>query len=157
MRIYLDTSIPSTYFDDRTPDRQEVTRDFWARASSQDDLFASGLVLAELEQTPSEEKRHRMRNLIAPLKRLAITPEALRLARVLHQGQLVPANKLDDAIHLALAAVEGMDAVVSWNFRHMVNLKVKQNLPAILAREGYFRQFQIIAPYEYTWEIGEDG
>lgn len=128
MRIYLDTSIPSTYFDDRTPDRQKTTQEFWEKASSQEDLLVSDLVLAELEQTRSENKRNQMRGLVEPLVRLKVLPETLRLARILHQAQLVPANKFDDAIHLALAAVEGVDAVVSWNFR----------------------QFQIIAPYEYT-------
>lgn len=62
---------------------------------------------------------------------------------------LVPQNKLDDALHLALAAVAGVDVLASWNFRHMVNLKVKQDLPVLLAQERYFRQYAIISPYEY--------
>lgn len=150
MRIYLDTSIPSTYFDERTPDRQQTTQAFWSKASLDSELLISELVLAEIEQTPQSEKRLKMLGLVDSLTTLSLTEEVIRLGRVLHQANLVPANKLDDALHLALAAVEGVDVVVSWNFRHMVNLKVKRDLPVLLAQERYFRQYEIISPYEYA-------
>lgn len=57
MRIYLDTSVPSTYFDDRTPDRQKATQDFWERAFWEHELVVSELVLAEIEQTPSDLRK----------------------------------------------------------------------------------------------------
>ncbi|HIB67695.1 MAG TPA: hypothetical protein EYO33_21990 [Phycisphaerales bacterium] len=44
----------------------------------------------------------------------------------------------------------GVDVVVSWNFRHLVNLKVKQRLPVILAQGRYLRHFDIISPYEFS-------
>lgn len=150
MKIYLDTSVPSTYFDDRTPDRQSATRKMWSHALPQGHLYVSELVLAELKRTPTPEKRQDMVNLVEALPRLSLTAETIRLARILQQAGLVPPNKLDDAVHLAIAAVNGADALVSWNFRHMVNFNVKRHLPVILAGEGYFRQYQIIAPYEYS-------
>jgi len=93
-----------------------------------------------------------MLNLVDPLQSLPVSEEALELARAIHQAELVPQNKFDDAIHLALAAVTGVDVVVSWNFRHMVNLKVRQRLPVVLAQERYLRHFDIISPYEFPEE-----
>lgn len=91
-----------------------------------------------------------MIDLVGPLRALEVSAEMVRLAKVIHQANLVPANKLDDATHLAIAAVEGIDVVVSWNFKHMVNLKMRQSLPIVLAQERYLRQYQIISPYEYA-------
>ena len=59
MRIYLDTSIPSTYFDERTPDRQQATQAFWSKASADSELLVSDLVLAELDETPQENNAGR--------------------------------------------------------------------------------------------------
>ena len=75
-----------------------------------------------------------MQALVKPLTTLSLNKEVVRLGRVLHNANLVPQNKLDDALHLALAAVAGVDVLVSWNFRHMVNLKVKQDLPSYWRR-----------------------
>ena len=151
MRIYLDTSVVSAYFDARTLDRQEATKKLIdaALGSESDQFYISDLVLTELEQTPSPEKRYQMLELVQPFQSLRPDEETLRLARILHQAELVPANKFDDAVHLAIAAVRGVDVVVSWNFRHMVNLKVKIKLPVLLAQERYLRHFEIVSPYEY--------
>ena len=151
MKIYLDTSVVSAYFDIRTPDRQTSTKKLLDAAlqSVSDEFYISDLVLTELEQTPSTEKRQKMLKLVENLPSLRPDEETLRLARVLHQAELVPANKFDDAIHLALAAVIGVDVLVSWNFRHMVNLNVKRKLPVLLAQERYLRHFDIVSPYEY--------
>lgn len=150
MRIYLDTSIPSTYFDNRTPDRQQATLSFWRHALAKREIFISDLVLAEIKRTPLATKRQNMIDLVEQLPRLEMNEEVIRLARSLYEANLVPANKFDDALHLGHAAVAGVDVLISWNFRHMINLKVKQKLPVLLAEQRYFRQFQLISPFEYS-------
>lgn len=152
MKLYLDTSIPSAYYDGRATERQDATRAFWSKVLPGADVFISDLVLTEIERTPSEDKRQKMLELVDGIPSFVPDKETLRLASVIHQAQLVPQNKFDDAIHLAIAAVEGVDVVVSWNFRHMVNLRVKRSLPAILAQERYLRHYEIISPYEYIEE-----
>lgn len=87
MRIYLDTSIPSTYFDERTPDRQQATQAFWRKASADSELLVSDLVLAELDETPQENKRRQMQALVKPLTTLSLNKEVVRLGRVLHNAQ----------------------------------------------------------------------
>lgn len=150
MRIYLDTSIPSTYFDDRTPDRQAVTRDFWDKALLHGhELQISEIVILEIAQNPNEEKRKKVLELVRDLPELKQGPEVIVLAKEIVDANLVPAGKIEDAIHLALSALHRVDVLVSWNFRHMVNLKMRQQLPLVLAKNGCFHKYEIISPYEY--------
>lgn len=150
MRIYLDTSIPSTYFDDRTPERQKATQEFWLKAlSHQDELLISEVVILEVARTPIQMKRERMLALVRGLSELPQGPEVIELAKKLVKANLVPVGKVEDALHLALAALHRVDVLVSWNFRHMVNLKIRQQLPLVLAKSGCFHNYEIISPYEY--------
>lgn len=150
MRIYLDTSVPSTYFDDRTPDRQKATQEFWTKAlSHNDELLISEIVILEIARTPIQEKREKMLELVRNLFELPQGPQVIDLARELVQANLVPAGKIEDALHLALAALHQVDVLVSWNFRHMVNLKIRKQLPLVLAKNGCFHKYEIISPYEY--------
>jgi predicted nucleic acid-binding protein len=150
MRIYLDTSVPSTYFDDRTPDRQAVTRDFWDKALLHGhELQISEIVILEIAQNPNEEKRKKVLELVRDLPELKQGPEVIVLAKEIVDANLVPAGKIEDAIHLALSALHRVDVLVSWNFRHMVNLKMRQQLPLVLAKNGCFHKYEIISPYEY--------
>ena len=150
MRIYLDTSVPSTYFDDRTPDRQAVTRDFWDKALLHGhELQISEIVILEIAQNPNEEKRKKVLERVRDLPELKQGPEVIVLAKEIVDANLVPAGKIEDAIHLALSALHRVDVLVSWNFRHMVNLKMRQQLPLVLAKNGCFHKYEIISPYEY--------
>jgi predicted nucleic acid-binding protein len=151
MRIYLDTSVPSTYFDARTPERQKATREFWKKANLEGHtLYVSEVVIAEISKTPSLEKRNQILALVDDLEHLALGPPVPELAEQIIASDLVPAGKIEDALHLALAALHLVDVVVSWNFRHMVNLKMKQKLPTVLAASGCFKRFEIITPFEYS-------
>ncbi len=151
MRIYLDTSVPSTYFDARTPERQKATREFWERANLDGHtLYISEVVVAEIRKTPSLEKKNQILELVEGLEHLTLGPPVPELAEKIIASNLVPAGKVEDALHLALAALHLVDVVVSWNFRHMVNLKMKQKLPTVLAANGCFKRFEIITPFEYS-------
>lgn len=153
MRIYLDTSVPSTHFDTRTPERQDVTQKFWGKALKDGvTLCISNIVIAEISKTPNAEKRNRIFGLVESLENLIIGPEVSDIAESIIAANLVPENKIEDAEHLAVAALHSVDVVVSWNFRHMINLKIKQRLPLLLAENGCFKKYELISPFEYLGE-----
>ena len=145
LTIYLDTSVISAYFDDRTPDRRDETRRFWDFARDYQ-FLVSDLVLREIEDTPSPDKKGQMRSLIQGIPILPLTEKATLLAIDFAVGNLVPPKKLDDAQHLALAVTHGVDFLVSWNFRHMVNVKTVGRLPMLAAKNGYFKPLAIVTP-----------
>lgn len=153
MRIYLDTSIPSTYFDERTPERQKATQEFWDKVLLDGHtLYISEVVISEIKKTPSLEKRDKILSLIENLEHLKLGPPVPELAQKIIEANLVPPNKREDALHLSLAGLHLVDVVVSWNFRHMVNLKMRQRLPVVLATNGCFKRFELITPFEYSGE-----
>ena len=72
---------------------------------------------------------------------------SLRLAEAYMSARLVPPPKRSDARHIALATVADLDAIVSWNFRDMVNIKKKSIVHSVNAKFGY-RLIDIISPLE---------
>jgi len=74
-------------------------------------------------------------------------PASLRLADAYMAARLVPLRKRNDARHIAIATVADLDAIVSWNFRDMVNLKKKSIVHSVNVKFGY-RLIDIISPPE---------
>lgn len=77
---------------------------------------------------------------------------SLTLARAYVDFGAIPPQYEDDARHVALATVNDIQVVVSWNFRHMVNVERKRRLNSINVREG-FPLIDLISP----WEVGYEG
>ena len=153
--IYLDTSVVSAYFDGRAESRQEDTRQFW-EFSRTCQFVVSRLVVNEIRRTPTVSRRDEMLQLVEGLSSLLTSKEAEALALdFIHEG-LVPVNKVDDALHLALAVTAGVDFLVSWNFKHMVNYKTVKKLPVLAAKNGYFKQLIVISPAAFTDEMQGD-
>lgn len=84
---------------------------------------------------------------IVEAEQVDISNEALELAELYIQEGALGEKSVDDARHIALATVEGVSALISWNFKHMVNfLKIRQ-YNSINLREGY-RTISIHTPRE---------
>ena len=67
----------------------------------------------------------------------ASTPEAERLAQSLIDGRGIPAEYPEDALHIAVAAIAGMDFIVTWNFSHINNPFTKMMIRQAVENEGY--------------------
>lgn len=106
---------------------QNTTKLWWSTAAQRFDLFVSQLVVRECSDGDPEAVRDRLDS-IAGLPVLPITREVESLADALIQGNAVPESQPNDALHIALAATHGVQYLVSWNFRHIVNASLR---PAI--------------------------
>ena len=71
--------------------------------------------------------------------------EVLALAQRLVDAKAVPLQFREDAMHIAFAAVSNMDYLVSWNFKHLVNVKTINGVRAITNLKG-FTPIDIITP-----------
>ncbi len=67
-RLYLDTSVPSAFFDDRAPDRQRLTQRFWREQLQAYKPVLSDLVLEEISKTPDPHRRAEILHLVEPLE-----------------------------------------------------------------------------------------
>ncbi len=138
--IYVETSIPSFYFETRPAAqmqaRREWTREWWHIAILRDDLVTSLGVINELNHTP-EPKRSECLELLDSLSFLDITEEADDLVEAYIINKVMPADAAGDALHLALATIHQCDILVSWNCRHIANANKTPHIRRINGRLGY--------------------
>ena len=123
LKIYLDTSILSAYFDLRKPARQLMTQKWFQNDLKNFLPFISTLVLEEINAHPDEAIKNEMLVVIDQnaIQVLGINEVILNTAAA-YRKKVIP-QEINDSIHLAVAAYYKLDAVVSWNFKHIVNLK----------------------------------
>ena len=123
--IYVETSIPSFYFETRPGAqmlaRREWTCEWWERARVEDTLFTSAVTIAEVLETPDPEKQRQMIELLVPIPRLPYTDEIDTIVQVYLSHRLMPVDSGGDAHHLALASFHRCDRLVTWNCQHLAN------------------------------------
>ena len=123
-RVYIETTIPSFYYEVRTePEmvaRRDWTREWWDGYRSQYDLFTSEAVIDELERGEFPNQRDALALLdTVPLLDIEQGLEDIVEAYVRHR--LMPVDPAGDALHLALASVHKCDFLLTWNCRHLAN------------------------------------
>lgn len=62
----------------------------------------------------------------------------------------MPEKKGDDALHVAIATVAEMDALVTWNFQHLANLRKTELFHSVNLEKGYFKKLEIVTPMEVS-------
>jgi hypothetical protein len=139
--VYIETSVigylTSWPRDDVTvAGHQNTTKHWWSRARERFDLFVSQLVVRECSDGDADAVKDRL-DAIDGLPVLPVTPEAETLAGALIQGHAVPESNANDALHIALSAVHGVQYLVSWNFRHIVNASLRPAIERICRDGGY--------------------
>ena len=72
----------------------------------------------------------------------------LTLAEAYVREGAIPLKKYDDALHVAISTVRGMDVLVSWNFEHLANVNKERRISAVNEANGYFRLLRITTPLE---------
>lgn len=125
MKLYLETTVPNFLFHDDAPEKQAVTKDFFAWLHvCPDELFTSRVAVEEIQRTAGP-KRQRMLDALndLPLTVLDTTPEALGLARVYVLRGVVPERFFNDALQIAIAVCHSIDVVVTWNMQHMAKVR----------------------------------
>jgi len=120
LRVYLDTSVFSVYYDDRTPDRQGETKAFWLRLN-EFEAATSELAREELVLTPDSGQRSKLLALMEGLTVHAVTDEMKTLAHRYVEKDVFAIKVFNDALHVAAAVLTRQDMLVSWNFKHLVN------------------------------------
>jgi hypothetical protein len=154
LQLYLETSVWNFYFADDAPEKREITVSFFERVKQGDyEIFVSDAVISEIAKA-RKEKQFLLLGLITEHRpgRLLINEQIVELARKYISEGALPQNKLEDAVHAAAATVFEMDALISWNLRHLSNLKKMEMINGINLKEGYTKRLQLITPMEVSDE-----
>ncbi len=144
MKLFLDTSILSAYFDISKPLRQLVTVKRIKNDITSFEIFVSELVLQEIENNSNQDLKDKMFTLLDSMSPiiLEIEEEVIVLAQK-YRDKIIK-NEINDSIHIATASVNKLDAIVSWNFRHIVNLKTMNAIHEI-NRENQYHTLEIVS------------
>ncbi len=137
--VYIETSIPSYYFETRPTARarlwREITREWWDRHRQTYALSTSVFVLAELRKAPSRKASQA----VALLEGIPLLTEPAGLNDVIRyyiDHRLMPAEALGDAAHLAMASMHGVEFLLTWNINHLANANKVRHLSVLNARLG---------------------
>ena len=146
LKIYLDTSVFSAYYDERVKIRSEQTKIFWQKLVEYEG-YISQIVLDELGAVTDEELRRKLIDLTKEFQKLDIDSEVEALADQYIKRGIFPEKYRDDALHLAVATVNDVDILISWNFEHLVKRKTRLEANLANSLNGY-KSIDIIVPPE---------
>jgi hypothetical protein len=141
--VYLDASVISAYWyegtDVLTLARRLRTRDWWEYERSNFTLWTSAGCEAELRAGRFPKQRECLK-MVRRVRYLTATSAVEQLQELLTERRLVPTTKSGDAGHLAIAAIHGMDYLLTWNYAHMANANAQMQL------EKLCKERRLIAP-----------
>jgi len=157
--VYVETSVLS-YLTARPSNDligaawQKASVDWWKTQRGRFDLYTSKMVLEEAARGDAEAAARRL-DALSGLPVLAITNAVRDLSKALVFEGALPAKALDDSLHIAIAAVHGIDYLLTWNCRHIDNAETKPLIRSICVVNGHACP-EICTPQELMG-VFEDG
>ena len=137
-RVYLETTMFNYYVDEAKDAHPATVAFFEAIGRGEFEGYTSTITYRELS-IASEPKRAKMLELIGKyhITMLEESDDSIKLADIYIKNGVIPATKLLDARHIAIATVNAIDIILSYNFKHINKLKTKTMIPAINQISGY--------------------
>ncbi|MBZ5562171.1 MAG: type II toxin-antitoxin system VapC family toxin [Acidobacteriia bacterium] len=140
-RLYMETTIPS-YLTSR-PSRdlviaghQQVTKEWWETRKGAFEIYISQLVIDEVRAGDPTAARERVR-IVRDFAILDITPEVGELASAILGAGILPRKAATDAAHIAIAAVHGMDFLLTWNCVHLANAVIAKAVAKVCRQHNW--------------------
>ena len=145
IRIYVDTSVIGGCEDEEFQEHSRRLMGGFVRGDYM--LVLSNLTLQELAAAPGPVRRHLAQVPDEHIEALQLGEEARELAQAYVSAGVMSQSMLADAQHIAIATVARVDVLVSWNFKHVVNLLRIHGFNSVNLRRGY-PMLEIRAPRE---------
>lgn len=126
----------------------------WERFKSGDfDVYLSQVTIEEANEC-SDEKRQKLGNYLNEIKYtvLNLSETAISIGQQIIELGILKEKSRDDANHIGIAVANGMDFVISWNFKHMINIKTVNGVRAI-TNLGNYKPIDLVTP---TYFLGEE-
>jgi hypothetical protein len=155
-RVYVETSVISYLTSRASRDlivaaHQEITRNWWEGRTDAYELYISKYVTDEASQGDADAAQKRLFAL-QDMPELATSDDVEGLAEQLILKGAFPKNSRLDALHLAVSAVQGMDLLLTWNFKHLANAIAILRAEAICRNCG-FEPPRILTPLQMQESI----
>ncbi len=155
LKIYLETSVINFLFADDAPEKKEATIDFFENYLDKFSVYISTVVLDEIDNTQNLDKKKILFDAVIKFNLTIfekINQEILDIANVYIKNGIIPANKFEDAVHIAFATFYEFDILLSWNFKHLANINKQMVINSTNMTLGYTKQLLLLNPYEVLYE-----
>ena len=149
--VYLESSVISYLTSRPNRDvviagRQATTLDWWENHRFRFELRISILVEEEISRGDAKAAQLRL-ECVADIPILTVSDEAIRIADLLISKGAVPIGSEEDALHIGIAAAQGADFLLTWNFKHINNPVMRAKIRAVVENAGYVAP-EICSPEE---------
>lgn len=139
--VYLETSVIGYATSRVSRDlvaaaRQRITREWFAGDAAGFELFISRIVVDEISAGDATAAADRL-EFVRGWPLLAVNDAAIDLAADLIGRGAIPATRQADALHIAVAAVAGVEHLLTWNFKHIANVATRQAIERVCRASGY--------------------
>lgn len=139
--VYLETSVIGYATSRPSRDlvvaaRQQITREWFAARAESYELFISQLVASEAAGGDKGAAQERD-SFLSGIARLGISDEAGVLARQLVDSEAVPRKAAEDALHIAIAACNAVEYLMTWNCKHIANATMRHAIENVCIEAGY--------------------
>ena len=154
LKVYLDTSVISHLWQLDAPEKMQETLDLWDEFKvGKFDIYLSKVTIEEINEC-TEEKKQKLSKYLNEIKFiiLNLSEEAISVGRQIIELGILKEKSRDDANHIGVAVTNGMDYIISWNFKHMVNIKTVNGVRAITNLRNY-NNIDLVTP---TYFLGEE-
>ena len=139
--VYIETSVVSYLTarpsnDIRAAACQSITTDWWDNRREDFDLYVSEFVVVEASRG-NEEAAARRLSVIDGIAELRVAEDARILAKALVEDGSLPLKAEIDAFHVAVAATNGINYLLTWNCTHIANAVMRPRIEAVCRRHGF--------------------
>lgn len=147
VKIYLDTSVISYLDQEDAPEKMWETRAAWQTfKKNKYKIYISDIVLYEINKCNLQKKEILLDYLDQIEYNIINTDEeTISLAEKFIDFGFLKRKSYDDCRHIAAAILAGCDSIISWNFKHIVNLKTARGIKVITTLEG-FKDLMVYPP-----------
>src|SRR3972149_3662707 len=139
-KVYLETTIISYLTARSSRDiiiaaHQELTNEWWESRRNHFDLFISHLVIQEARAGDKNAVQKRL-DILESIPLLELNENVISLARILLKGNVIPKKAVEDALHIAIAIIHGMDYLLTWNCKHIANAEKQHAITTVCHRNN---------------------
>ena len=153
-KVYLDTSVISYLEQTDSPVQMQITRDVWETFKKDKyDIYISDVVLKELANCKDDNKRKLLLGHLSEIKyRLVdVSEKTIELAEYIIDFGILKKKSFEDCQHISAAIVNNCDFIISWNFKHIVNVETIKGIKILTTMEGY-KDIAIYSPEAFQTE-----
>ncbi len=139
-KVYLDTSVISYLEQDDAPEQKQITRRIWnILKGNKYDIIISNVVIRELSECSDENKRNILLGHLNEIeyKLVEVSEKTVEIAEQIIDFGILKQKSFDDCQHIAAAIINDCDFIISWNFKHIVNVKTIKGIKILTTMEGY--------------------